>query len=137
MFLLSGIAKWRWLGAHQLEATVTHMAESQQGTSLENYGNFLMQTVVPHSVAFTWLVVGGEIVVGILLTLGLFSRVASLYALGLSVAYLLGYWHLGWQWQMLNGAFLVLELAFLMVGAGRILGLDARFARRRPTWILW
>ena len=136
-FLVSGLQKWQWLGARQLANTVTRMAESQQGTGLENYGNVLLRTVVPHSVAVTWLVVGGEIVVGLLLTLGLLSRVVALYALVLNVAYLLGYWHLGAQWQLLNGAFLMMEAAFLMVGPGRTFGIDARLARRRPRWLLW
>lgn len=137
MFLVSGIEKWRWIGSHQMVTTATRIAEAQQGTALQGYSNFLTQTVVPHSVLFTGLVVVGEILVGLLLTLGLFSRVAALYALGLNLVYLLGYWHLGAPWQMLNEAFLMLEFAFLMVGPGRTFGLDARLARWRPGWILW
>jgi len=137
MFLVSGIEKWRWLGAHQLATTATRIAAAQQGSALQGYSNFLTQTVVPHSVLFTFLVVGGEIVVGLLLTLGLFSRGAALYALGLNLAYLCGYWHLGAPWQMLNEAFLMLEVAFLMIGPGRTFGLDSRLARKYPGWILW
>ena len=137
MFLVSGIEKWRWIGAHQLELTATRIAAAQQWSVLQGYSNFLLHTVVPHSGLFTWLIVGGEMVAGLLLTLGLFSRLAALYALGLNLAYLFGYWHLGIPWQMLNEAFLMLEVAFLMVGPGRTFGLDARLARKYPGWILW
>ena len=137
MFLVSGIEKWRWIGAHQLEITAMRIAAAQQGSALQGYSNFLTHTVAPHSVLFTWLIVGGEVVVGALLTLGLFSRVAAFYALGLNLAYLLGYWHLGVPWQMLNEAFLMLEVAFLMVGPGRKFGLDVRLARKYPGSILW
>jgi thiosulfate dehydrogenase [quinone] large subunit len=139
MFLTSGLEKWsaHWPGGHQMATTATNIAGGQHGTALEGYSRFLTQTVVPHSAAFTWLIIGSEILVGLLLTLGLFSRVAALYALGLNLAYLLGYWRYGSPWQMLNEAFLMLEVAFLMVGPGRTLGLDARLARKRPRWFLW
>ena len=140
MFLTSGIEKIAiggWFKAPQLTRIATQLAAAQRGTALQGYSNFLTQTVVPHSALFTWLIVGGEIVVGLLLTLGLFSRVAALYALGLNLAYLFGYWRYGSPWQMLNEAFLMLEVAFLMVGPGRTFGLDARLARKRPGWILW
>ncbi len=137
MFLVSGMEKWSWIGAHQLAMAATRIAESQRGTALQGFSNFLTQTVVPHNALFTALIVLGEIVVGLLLTLGLFSRGAALYALGLNLAYLLGYWQQGAQWQMLNEAFLMLEVAFLMVGPGRTFGLDARLARKYPGSILW
>jgi uncharacterized membrane protein YphA (DoxX/SURF4 family) len=139
MLLTSGIEKCtgHWLGGPQLTTTATRIAAAQQGTTLQGYSNFLTQTVVPHSMLFTALIVIGEMVAGLLLTLGLFSRAAALYALGLNLAYLIGYWHLGAPWQMLNEAFLMLEVAFLMVGPGRTFGLDARIARKYPGWILW
>ncbi len=140
MFLTSGIekiAKGNWLQAPQLTTTATRIAGAQHGTSLQWFSDFLTHTVVPHSMLFTWLIVGGEVVAGMLLTLGLFSRVAALYAFGLNLAYLIGYWTYGTPWQMLNEAFLMLEVAFLMIGPGRTFGLDARFARKYPGWILW
>jgi uncharacterized membrane protein YphA (DoxX/SURF4 family) len=140
MFLTSGIekiVKGGWFKSPQLTTIATHIADAQQGTALQGFSNFLTHTVIPHSTLFTWLIVGGEIVVGLLLTLGLFSRVAALYALVLSLAYLCGYWQYGSPWQMLNEAFLMLEVVFLMVGPGRTFGLDARLARKRPGWILW
>lgn len=137
MFLVSGIEKWGWLGGRQLTTTATRIAAAQQGTALQWYANFLTQTVVPHSMLFTCLIVVGEILVGLLLTLGLVSRGAAFYALCLNVAYLIGYWHLGAPWQMLNEAFLMLEVAFLMVGPGRTFGLDARLTRKYPGGILW
>ena len=140
MFLTSGIekiVKGNWFTSPQLTTTATRIAAAQHGTALQWFSNFLTQTVVPHSALFTWLIVGGEIVTGLLLTLGLFSRVATLYALGLNIAYLIGYWTYGTPWQMLNEAFLMLEVAFLMIGPGRTFGLDTRLARKYPGWILW
>jgi len=140
MFLTSGIEKGGWFGNPNTMtryATEIGGALTRHGSLLQGFGNFLTQTVATHSLLFTCLVVGGEIVVGLLLTLGLLSRGAALYALGLNVAYLCSYWYSGTPWQMLNEAFLMLEVAFLMVGPGRTFGLDAQLARKYPRSILW
>jgi thiosulfate dehydrogenase [quinone] large subunit len=139
MFVTSGLEKIvaGWLRPTPLGTTAAWIAGPQHGSSLPWFSNFLTQTVVPHTALFTWLIVGGEITIGLLLTLGLLSRVAAFAALGLNLVYLIGYWNYGSPWQMLNEAFLMLEVAFLMVGPGRTFGLDARLARKYPGWILW
>lgn len=137
MFLTSGIEKWEWFQKAYMVTAARNTAAILQGTALQGGSPFLKQVVATHSMLFTCLVVGGEILIGVLLTLGLFSRAAALYALGLNLVYLAAYWRSGSHWQMLNEAFVVLEVAFLMVGPGRTFGLDARFARKRPGWILW
>jgi thiosulfate dehydrogenase [quinone] large subunit len=137
MFLVSGIEKRGWFGSHDMTIAATRIGDALRGTALQGFSTFLTQVVVPHSMLFTCLVVIGEIVVGLLLTLGLFSRAAALYGLGLNLAYLCGYWYVGSPWQMLNEAFLMLEVAFLMVGPGRTFGLDAKLARKYPGGILW
>lgn len=140
MFLTSGIEKGGWFGNPKTMTTYATQIGgvlARHGSLLQGFGNFLIQTVATRSLLFTCLVVGGEIVVGMLLTLGLCSRVAALYALGLNLAYLGAYWYSGTPWQMLNEAFLMLEVAFLMVGPGRTFGLDTQLARKYPGWILW
>lgn len=137
MFLTSGIEKWDWFRKDYMATAAKNTAGNLRGTFLEGSSGFFVHTVAAHSLLFTVLVVGGEIVIGLLLTLGLFSRAASLYALGLNLVYLAAYWRAGSPWQMLNEAFLMLEVAFLMIGPGRTFGVDARLARKRPGWILW
>jgi uncharacterized membrane protein YphA (DoxX/SURF4 family) len=133
-FLLAGAQKWDWIGTHRLAHTLTAWAAAN---AFPAYARFLTQTVLPQEALFTYLVVLGEVGVGALLLLGLCTRLAALLALVMSANYLLATWHLGPVTQGYNESFLVMELAFLLTGAGRTAGLDARLARKHPGWILW
>jgi uncharacterized membrane protein YphA (DoxX/SURF4 family) len=133
-FLLAAATKWNWLGTPRLENMLTGWAKNAMW---EPYGLFLSQSILPHASLFTYLVFFGELTVGLLLTLGLFSRAAALVGMFLNANFLLATWHLGGASQGVNQAFLAMEFATLLTGAGRVYGLDARLARKRPGWILW
>ncbi|HZP81655.1 MAG TPA: DoxX family protein [Chthonomonadaceae bacterium] len=135
-FLLLGMQKWDWIGTHRLTETLKPWI-AQEPTAFAWHARFLTQTVLPHETLFTYLVVFGEIGVGLCLILGLLTRLVSLLALLMNANYLLAAWALGPTQQGLNQAFLAMELALLLSGAGRAYGLDSRLARKRPRWPLW
>lgn len=100
------------------------------------YKHFLEGTVLPNSSTFAQLTAWGETVVGIGLTLGLLTGVASLVGLLLVANY-----GLATQWMSPGQQGFHLVLFFLMVAfffarAGRVWGLDAWLARRRPRSLL-
>lgn len=132
--LLAGLQKWDWIGTPQLKNTILHWSSSMaEGV----YHNFLIHSVLPHSAFFTYLVVFGEMGVGILLIIGLCTRLSVLLAIVMNLNYLLATWLDGPLPQGLNESFLAMEFAVLISGAGRVFGLDAVLARKRPRWILW
>ncbi len=131
---MAGLQKWDWIGTSQLKTTVLQWTSAMaEGT----YHHFLMHTVLPHSSLFTYLVVFGEIGVGLLLIVGLCTRISVLLAIVMNINYLLATWLDGPISQGLNESFLAMEFAVLISGAGRVFGLDAILARKRPGWILW
>jgi uncharacterized membrane protein YphA (DoxX/SURF4 family) len=100
------------------------------------YKHFLEGTVLPNSNLFAQLTAWGETVVGLGLTLGLLTGVASLVGLILVLNY-----GLATQWmspgqQGFHLVLLFLMLAFFFARAGRTWGLDGWIARRRPGSLL-
>jgi uncharacterized membrane protein YphA (DoxX/SURF4 family) len=100
------------------------------------YKHFLEGIVLPNSATFAQLTAWGETVVGIGLTLGLLTGLASLAGLVLVVNY-----GLATQWmspgqQGFHLVLLFLMLAFFFARAGRGWGLDAWLARRWPGSLL-
>ena len=100
------------------------------------YKHFLETTVLPNSHLFAQLTAWGETVVGIGLTLGLLTGVASLVGLFLVTNY-----GLATQWmspgqQGFHLVLFALMVAFFFARVGRTWGLDAWLARRRPgSWL--
>lgn len=100
------------------------------------YKQFLEGIVLPNSSTFAQLTAWGETVVGIGLTLGLLTGLASLVGMVLVINY-----GLATQWMSPGQQGFHLVLFFLMVAfffarAGRIWGFDAWWARRKPRSLL-
>jgi uncharacterized membrane protein YphA (DoxX/SURF4 family) len=100
------------------------------------YKQFLDGTVLPHSGVFAQMTAWGETVVGLGLTLGLLTGLASLVGLILVINY-----GLATQWmspgqQGFHLVLFFLMLAFFLSRAGRTWGLDGWLARRRPGALL-
>jgi thiosulfate dehydrogenase (quinone) large subunit len=100
------------------------------------YKQFLEHTVLPNSNLFAQLTAWGETVVGLGLTLGLLTGLASLVGLFLVTNY-----GLATQWmspgqQGFHLVLFFLMLAFFMARAGRSWGIDGWLARRKPNFLL-
>jgi thiosulfate dehydrogenase [quinone] large subunit len=112
------------------------VAKQASENPISFYKQFLEGTVLTHSSTFAQLTAWGETVVGIGLTLGLLTGLASLVGLFLVVNY-----GLATQWMSPGQQGFHLVLFFLMVAfffarAGRTWGLDGWLARRNPQSLL-
>lgn len=94
------------------------------------YKTFLQRYVVPHSELFGYLVMIGEIAVGVCLLLGLFTRVSAFIGLVMLVNYYLGPGMARGGYMLAYQQFYIIALAlFVLAGPGRSLGLDGLLFR--------
>lgn len=107
------------------------VARATAGTT-GSYHDFLVQTVGPHLVLFAELVRFGEVLTGISLLLGLFSRFGGLVGCVLAVNYMLAAGELRSLTVIgtLDGAAFAISFLALVLPLGRIAGLDAVLGRR-------
>jgi thiosulfate dehydrogenase [quinone] large subunit len=101
------------------------------------YQPFLERVVLTNAPFFAALVTWSELLVGVALVLGLFTRFAAAAALVLALNYMFakGAWF--WTPSSNDAAFVAIALALLIGAAGRTLGVDAFLARRWPRSPLW
>lgn len=112
------------------------VAKQASENPLSFYKQFLEGTVLPHSNVFAQLTAWGESVIGIGLTLGLLTGLASLVGLVLVINYGLATQWMSAGQQGFHLVLFFLMLAFFFARAGRTWGLDGWLARRRPRSIL-
>ena len=101
------------------------------------YQQLVEAILLPNAALFAWLVTWGELAVGVLLIVGLLTRLSAVGALLLAINYM---WAKGaWFWtpSSNDAAFAAISLALIVGAAGRTLGLDAFLARRWPRSPLW
>jgi uncharacterized membrane protein YphA (DoxX/SURF4 family) len=90
------------------------------------YKTFLQHYVMPHSELFGYLVMTGEISVGVCLLLGLFTRLSALIGLFMVVNYYLGPGTARGGFMLAHQQIFILALAiFVLAAPGRTLGLDS------------
>jgi uncharacterized membrane protein YphA (DoxX/SURF4 family) len=113
------------------------LARYAEGNPIEGYRQFLLDTVLQHAPLFAHLTAVAETAVGIGLTFGLLTVLASLIGMTLVAAYGLANF---WQGPSQQGFHLLLFAClavFIAVRAGRYWGLDRwlleRALRRRPA----
>jgi uncharacterized membrane protein YphA (DoxX/SURF4 family) len=116
----------RWI--HVMPLIVAHQAA---GNPVGWYRTFLLHVVLPHAALFAHLTAWGEVVTGVLVTLGFLTPVGALLGAWLVVNY-----GLATQWispaeRTMHLLLLGLLLAFAVTGAGRRWGLDGVRSRRR------
>ena len=89
------------------------------------YKTFLQNYVVPHSELFGYLVMIGEIAVGVCLLLGLFTRLSAFVGLIMLSNYYLGPGTArGGAMLAQQQTFIIALAIFVLAGPGRTLGLD-------------
>jgi len=92
------------------------------------YARFLQKTVHPNARVFAWLIIGGETLAGLLLLIGLCTRVAAFFAVLLCANYLLATMHISSVSLAASAGFLAMSIAVLIAGPGFALGFDYFFA---------
>ncbi len=102
---------------------MTRFIQSQLPHAAHGYKGFLTGTVLPHALLFSRLDTIGELVVGISLLLGLFTRVGSVIGIWLNLNYMLckGLTQSGGSVDRL---FIVTQIVFIAAAAGLVWGLD-------------
>ncbi len=113
------------------------VAEFAAGNSIGWYKEFLESTVLPHSKLFASLQAYGEACVGIGLVLGLFTGLAALAGLFLSLNFGLAASWMSFGQQGLHLMLVTSMVIFLGTRAGRVWGLDHLLlhAAPRSRWL--
>jgi len=108
-----------------------------QYPAFEFYGEFVRSIVIPNFTLFAWLIFLIELVVGLLLLTGTWTRLGA--ALGLAMSINLGIGLLAvpgeWPWSYIMLA--MWHGVFLVTAAGRVVGVDAWLRARLPSTSLW
>ena len=136
LVMLGGVLPIPAVSARWLEVMPKIVTKQASENPIAFYKHFLEGTVLTNSNLFAQLTAWGETVVGIGLTLGLLTGLASLIGLVLVINY-----GLATQWmspgqQGFHLVLVFLMLAFLFARVGRTWGLDAWLARRKPRSLL-
>jgi uncharacterized membrane protein YphA (DoxX/SURF4 family) len=102
------------------------------------YGDFVATMVIPNFTFFAWAIFLLELLVGLSLLTGTFTRLGA--AVGLFLALNLGIGLLEvpgeWPWSYMMLA--MWQGAFLIMGAGLVLGVDGQLRRRyNGSWLRW
>lgn len=96
------------------------------------YGSFVANVVIPNFILFAWLIFLAELAVGLSLLTGALTRLGA--AVGVLMAVNLGIGLLEvpgeWPWSYIMLA--MWQGVFLVMGAGRLWGVDAWLRRRWP-----
>lgn len=112
-----------------------------QGYSMRNasapYQHFLQQIVIPHATLFSYLIMAGELIAGLLLLTGTLTRVAAGISMFLFLNYMLSKGRLFWSPDSEDAAVFFSALVVLLGAAGRTWGVDAYLAKRWPRVPLW
>jgi thiosulfate dehydrogenase (quinone) large subunit len=101
------------------------VAEFAADNPVDWYKAFLQNTVLPHASLFATLQTYGEVVVGLGLILGLFTRLTAVIGLVLSLNYGLATQWMTFGQQGFHLLLITSMVIFLVAGAGRAWGLDA------------
>lgn len=102
------------------------------------YGDFVAAVIIPNFAFFAWTLFLLELLVGLSLLTGTLTRLGA--AVGLLLALNLGIGLLEvpgeWPWSYMMLA--MWQGAFLIMGAGRVLGVDGQLRRRyNGSWLRW
>lgn len=96
------------------------------------YAAFLKDVVLPNAGAFAYMVILGEVTVGILLVLGLFTAPACILGFFLNLNFLFA---AGEMVRGTNLTFMVAEVVLALGFAGTTWGLDKAIMEKMPWWL--
>jgi uncharacterized membrane protein YphA (DoxX/SURF4 family) len=136
LVMLGGVLPIPVVSERWLEVMPKIVTRQASENPLAFYKQVLEGTVIPNSTVYAQLTAWGETAVGIGLTLGLLTGLASIVGLLLVANY-----GLATQWmspgqQGFHIVLFFLMLAFFLARVGRAWGLDGWIARRKPGSLL-
>jgi thiosulfate dehydrogenase [quinone] large subunit len=121
----------RFIGFHP-----KRVGEFAAGNPVGWYKDFLEGIVLPRASAYATLQSYGEAVVGLGLILGLFTTLAAVVGLFLTLNYGLATQWMSFGQQGFHVLLLTSMIIFIITGAGRFWGLDQLLMRRLRRWRL-
>jgi uncharacterized membrane protein YphA (DoxX/SURF4 family) len=101
------------------------------------YQEFVRQIVLPNAPVFATLVTWGELLAGLMLMVGLLTRLSAVVTLLLATSYMFAKGNWFWTPSSNDAAVVAISLALLIGAAGRTFGVDAILARRWPRSPFW
>ena len=103
------------------------------------YGDFISSVVIPNFTLFAWLVFVTELVVGLSLLTGTWTRVGALVGLGMSINLGIGLLDVPGEWPWSYVMMAMFHATFLTAAAGRVWGVDGLLRSRGAvsTWLRW
>lgn len=107
-----------------LELEVAHPA-------IQLYADFVANVVLPNFSLFAWLIFLAELLVGIMLLSGSWTRVASLIGLLMSLNLAVGLLEVPGEWPWSYIMMIMWHGIFLMFRAGRLWGVDGWLEQRK------
>lgn len=130
---LGGVLPYPAVSPRFLAFHPKRVAEFAADNPVDWYKAFLQNTVLPHASLFATLQTYGEVVVGLGLILGLFTRLTAVIGLVLSLNYGLATQWMTFGQQGFHLLLITSMVIFLVAGAGRAWGLDAVLLPRLRT----
>jgi thiosulfate dehydrogenase (quinone) large subunit len=119
-----------------LSGTFSSASYIQRGTGpfAEIFGN-----LVPNMAIVNFLVIGGEIAIGLALIFGILVRLASYFGTLMMLMYFLPYIPPSNTWINQQIIYLIIFITLIFSGIGYFLGLDSLFKRldERKSWLSW
>lgn len=106
-----------------------------ESTPFAFYKDFLVQAVVPNHMVFAYMVLLGELVVGLGLVLGIFTAPVALVGAVMCLNYFFATAGLGFASAGLNATFVVVLVALAFGYAGTTWGIDRHLIGRTPHWL--
>ena len=136
LFLREGAGKLnsRFLGTELLAQQLSY---SVLKDPISLHQDFIQGVVIAHPEVFSYIVCFGEIAIGVSLLLGFLVRVFSSYGvfLNLNILLAISFASPG-SHLVLNLLCVALHVAFLLSGAGRVIGVDGFLKKKFPqVWL--
>lgn len=101
------------------------------------YGDFVRSVVIPNFTLFAWLVFLIELVIGLLLLTGTWTRLGAALGLAMSINLGIGLLAVPGEWPWSYMMMVMWHGVFLVTAAGRVLGVDAWLRARLPERSMW
>ena len=137
-FLKAGYAKFpTMLESGKLASQLNAWAQKMPSDWYPWYKHILTYNIIPHTDLFVYLVVFGEIIVGIALIIGLMTRPALLAAIIMNINYHLASGYQQGAGGIINPIFICAEVTLIFTPVGRAFGIDYFMNKKYPRIPLW
>ena len=95
------------------------------------YANFVESVVIPNFIFFAWIIFVAELLVGLSLLIGAFTRVGAVVGLLMSLNLAIGLLEVPNEWPWSYAMMAMWHGTFLVTDAGRLWGFDSWWRGRR------